>query len=211
VPASESIGATDFHQFFNGKEAAVRSSTADAPSPTFTETDFVFKKFQPVKVDEVITAIYRLSEKQCSYNLIPISLLKVVAANAAPFFVQLFNRSLQTGIVPGSFKAACVTPLIKKSDLDAADVKSYRPISNLSAKQLIDYLKQNNMLPCLQNAYRSGHSTETAVLKVLSDITFAVDSGDLSALALLDLSAAFDTVDHHILLQRLQISFGLSG
>jgi hypothetical protein len=221
VPASESIGATDFHQFFDGKVAAVRSSTADAPSPTFTVTDFVFNKFQPIKVDEVITAIRQLPDKQCFYDPIPTSLLKVVAADVAPFFVQLFNRSLQTGIVPESFKAACVTPLIKKSDLDAADVKSYRPISNLSvsskllerlvAKQLIDYLKQNNMLPSLQSAYRSGHSTETAVLKVLSDILLAVDSGDLSALALLDLSAAFDTVDHHILLKRLQISFGLSG
>jgi hypothetical protein len=72
-------------------------------------------------------------------------------------------------------------PLIKKSDLDAADVKSYRPMSNLSvlsklleriiAKQLIAYLKQNNMLPRLQSAYRSGHSTETAVLKVLSEFS----------------------------------------
>jgi hypothetical protein len=84
-------------------------------------------------------------------------------------------------------------------------------LERLVAKQLIHYLKQNNMLPRLQSAYRSGHSTETAVLKVLSDILLAVHSGDLSVLTLLDLYAAFDTVDHHILLKRLHISFDLSG
>jgi len=57
------------------------------------------------------------------------------------------------------------------------------------------------LLPRLQSAYHVGHSTETAVLKVLSDILLAIDSGDLSALVLLYLSAAFDTVDHNILIQ----------
>jgi len=56
----------------------------------------------------------------------------------------------------------------------------------------------------LQSAYRTHHSTETAVVKVLSDILKALDNGDLTMLTLLDLSAAFDTVDHAILLRRLK-------
>ena len=74
----------------------------------------------------------------------------------------------------------------------------------------MEYLK-NGLLPDLQSAYRSGHSTETAVLKVLSDVLMAVDEGNMAALALLDLSSAFDSVDHDTLLQRLQTSYGFDG
>ena len=69
----------------------------------------------------------------------------------------------------------------------------------------------SGLLPRVQSGYRSNHSIETAVLKVLSDILLAIDAGDLSALVLLDLSAAFDTVDHNILLRRLHSSYGVDG
>jgi len=128
---------------------------------------------------------------------------------------------LSTGVVPTCFKSAYITPLLKEAGLDSEDVKSYRPISNLPvlskllervvARQLVDYLTTSGLLPDLQSAYRANHSTETALLKVLSDILLAVDSGDLAILALLDLSAAFDTVDHETLLRRLEVSYGLGG
>ena len=84
-------------------------------------------------------------------------------------------------------------------------------LERLVARQLTDYLSAERLLPDLQSAYRAYHSTETALLKVLSDILRAVDSGDLAVLTLLDLSAAFDTVDHATLLHRLAASYGLGG
>ena len=106
--------------------------------------------------------------------------------------------------VPSSFKSAYVMPLLTKADMDPADVRSYRPIANLSviskllervvSSQLVKYLKDNDLLPSIQ-------STETAVLKVLADILMALDSSYLAVLMLLDLSTAIDSVDHSTLLR----------
>lgn len=76
--------------------------------------------------------------------------------------------------------------------------------------QLNSYLLQHSLYPSVQSAYRTGYSTETALLKVFSDLVDAIDSGLLSLISFLDFSSAFDTVDHHILLSRLQYSFGIS-
>jgi Reverse transcriptase (RNA-dependent DNA polymerase) len=141
--------------------------------------------------------------------------------NPGAFLVELFNRSLVQGIVTVAFRTAYTTPLLKKPDLDPANAKSDRPISNLSvlskllerlvAQQLPAYLTASKLLPELQSAYRAFHSTETATLKVLADILRAVDGGDLAMLTLLDMSAAFDTVDHATLLTRLRKSYDLGG
>jgi hypothetical protein len=109
-----------------------------------------------------------------------------------------------------------MTPLLKQIDLDSADVKSYRPICNLSvlskllerliARQLRDYLNTEGLMPRLQSVFRAHHTTETAVVKVMSDVLLALDTGDLAMLTLLYLSGAFDTVDHTTLLRRLAVS-----
>jgi hypothetical protein len=135
--------------------------------------------------------------------------------------VELFNRSFGDGVVPENFKSAYITPLLKKPDLDASDPNPCRPISNLSilskllervvARQLNNYLHKSGLMPRLQSAYRRHHSTETTMLNVLSDILQAVDRVNIAALVLLDLSAAFDTVDHATLLRRLDVSYGLRG
>jgi len=162
-----------------------------------------------------------LPNKQCSSDPQPTWLLKANAEILSPFLFQLFNSCLEHGTVPSSFKSGHVTPLLKKADLDAADVKSYRPITNLSvvskllewlvAQQLTTYLTDNGLLLDLHSAYHAHHSTETAVLKVVGDSLLALDSGNLTLLSLLDLSAAFHAVDYDTLLRRLQTSYGLDG
>ena len=84
-------------------------------------------------------------------------------------------------------------------------------IEKLILAQLSRYLAANNLFPDYQSGFRRHHSTETAILRVLSDIYAAIDRDQVSLLALLDVRAAFDTVDHSILLERLSTSYGLSG
>ena len=174
-----------------------------------------------IVLDEVTSLISSLPNKHCRTDPLPTWLLKECTAELAPFIRRLFNASLCSGHVPQSFKSAYITPLLKKAGLDNTDVKSYRPISNLSVvskmlervilRRLLEHLKANGLFPSVQSAYRKCHSTETAMARVLSDILMALDRGDVAALALLDLSAAFDTVDHCILLRRLRESYGISG
>jgi len=189
--------------------------------PAFTRAPpgVSFRQFQSLTTDNVINAVQRLPDKSSAADPIPTSMLKQVADLLAPFITELFNRSLSTGQFPAVFGEAFITPIMKKPGLDATTATSYRPTSNLFVlskllerlvvPQLMEYLSSADLIPPLQSGFRQGHSTETAVLRVLSDIPQAVHRGDVAALVLLDLSAAFDTVDHTILLRRLQLTFGI--
>ena len=84
-------------------------------------------------------------------------------------------------------------------------------IERLVCRLLVAYLNEHNFFPTLQSAYRRFHSTETSVLKLVGDVLLAANRGEVTLLGFLDLSAAFDTVDHKILLNRLHVTFGLRG
>jgi len=118
------------------------------------------------------------------------------------------------------FKTALALPLIKKPNLDRTDPANYRPISNLSTVSKVlerlalvrlrsQLLASSNFNP-LQSAYRAGHSTETALLKILDSCYLAMDNKRLVTLIGLDISAAFDTISHEILLRRLCVEFGVT-
>ena len=114
-----------------------------------------------------------------------------------------------------------ITPFLKNSSLDKNIFKNYRPISNLPflskvlerivAKQLNEHLDATGLHEVRQSAYRANHSTETALLRVYNDALVALDNGNHMLLIMLDLSAAFDTLDHTILLNRLSSRYNIRG
>ena len=133
----------------------------------------------------------------------------------------IINKSLKLGIFPERYKTAHVKPLLKKATLSKNDLKNYRPVSNLSfvskilekivASRLHSHINTNNLTNKHQSAYKQFHSTESALLKVENDILLNMDKGHATAVILLDLSAAFDTIDHSILFDRLLSWYGITG
>ncbi|XP_029938415.1 uncharacterized protein LOC115381268 [Salarias fasciatus] len=163
----------------------------------------------------------RQSETTCLLDPIPTPLFKSLYGFLEEQILNIMNSSLQTGVFPTAFKTAVVKPLLKKSNLDPDVFNNYRPVSNLPFlskvlerlvfNQVNDFLMINNILERHQSGFRVNHSTETALLKILNDIRWNLDNKKLTVMVLLDLSAAFDTVDHHILINRLSHLVGLSG
>ncbi|KAK3735511.1 hypothetical protein RRG08_007130 [Elysia crispata] len=122
---------------------------------------------------------------------------------------------------PPSLKQAYVTPLIKKASLDKEEMKNYRPVSNIPiiskliekivSSRILQHLAFNNLHTNFQSAYKKHHSSESALLRLANDILRYIDNKKSVLLILLDLSAAFDTIDYDILLARAHSRFGIDG
>src|SRR6218665_1529742 len=170
-------------------------------------------RFRACYRDVVCMMVRDATDKYSMNDPMPTWLLKTCIDLLAPYIASLFNMALSSGIVPTNYKNAYVIPRLKKPTFPCGDLASYRPISNLPllskllervvSVQFTEYLSSAGLLPVHQSAYRKFHSTETALLKVVTDLIEAIDAGDHALLGLLDLSAAFDTVDHNVLVERL--------
>ena len=130
----------------------------------------------------------------------------------------IINLSLTEGSFPSHFKYALVPSLLKKPTLNKDSVKNYRPVPSLSflskvlekvvVNQLNSHINSLNTSNQYQSAYRGKfHSTEVALLKIHNDIVASLGAGKVTAMILFDLIAAFDTIDHIILLRRFDERF----
>ena len=150
----------------------------------------------------------------------PTFLVKQCLPQLLPVLTRIVNLSLETETMPPEFKKAVIRPLLKRPSLKR-EVKNYRPVSNLPyvskliervvCAQVTTHMEQNVLNEPLQSAYRAFHSPETALIKVFDSVLSHMDDGNAVFLTLLDLSAAFDTVDHRILLRRLRETVKIDG
>ena len=221
--ASDGDLANKFIDFFDEKITVLRNSL-DSTSDIVAESDAIVHQcalscFMSVTFSDVSELLGKMTIKSCPLDPVPASVLKQCTSVLLPVMTQIVNQSLNLAAFPDCFKLALLNPLLKKPTLDVEVFSNFRPISNLMfmskltekvvASQLINHISSNGLDEILQSAYKQFHSTETALVKVFNDIVLDVDRNRTVILLLLDLSAAFDTVDHTILIERLANRFGL--
>ena len=214
--------ASEFSSFFVEKIEAIKASieSRNAPAMNQDHPPSSLSAWNTVSENEVRRFIMQSPSKHCPLDPLPTWLLKLCLGSLLPSITNIINESLLSGVVPAAFKTALITPLLKKPSLDPCVLANYRPVSNLPflskvlervvLNQLNDYIASNNLQENLQSAYRQYHSTETALVRVHHDILLSMGQQKACLLVLLDLTAAFDTVDHALLLDVLG-NLGVSG
>ena len=169
---------------------------------------------KPVHPNQVLKIISNLkSSKSCGLDNIDTYILKLGKESLTPAITHIVNLSLSYRVFPKKWKSAKVIPLHKKDDV--TNPKNYRPVSLLSVTskileravflQLIEFLEENNLLHPYHHGFRSKHNTSTALLQMYDVWLEALENNEVSAVVMLDMSAAFDVVDHPILLDKLKI------
>ena len=217
--------ANDFAQFFDTKIQHICADLNATSSPPLTvelqsqQTELKFD-FSEVSEETVRKIIMGSPSKTCALDPIPTPLLKKCINVLVPVITEIVNKSLSSGVMPESLKLSHVTPILKKTSLNPNILQNYRPVSQIpflakviercACTQLQYYFETNKLYASTQSAYRSNFSTETALLKVQNDLLRATDEHKETLMVLLDFSAAFDTIDHALFLERLHSRYGLT-
>ena len=207
---------------FNRHFAAVGSRVA-AAAEAARDTDVAYNPrparvcaaaldLHPVTLAELSDAMCRLRpSSSVGTDGVPLHVIKKCFPVIGPHFLHIVNRSIVTQVFPTAWKIARVTPVFKSGD--KSNVNDYRPISILSAfskitekviaMQLMSHLIDNNILSPKQYAYRPHHCTEDAAIDAVEWISQQIDRGHLASVTTIDLSKAFDSVDHGVLISKL--------
>ncbi len=195
------FNSNDFMNFFTDKIDNIRNtitnvgSTASSTSSSFIAPKEKLQCFTTIGQEELNKLITASKPTTCLLDPVPTKLLKELSPVAEEPLLNIINSSLSLGHVPNPFKLGVIKPLIKKPQLE----------------QLCSFLQKNYLCEEFQSGFRPHHSTETALVKITNDLLLASDQGCISLLVLIDLSAAFDTIDHDILIDRLQNYMGIQG
>ena len=211
--------ANDFNEHFTN------IGTASTPSSTSSRVydhdrhggnKFTFTK---ISIDQVVDELKAISQNKGSgLDGLSTKLIKYGTEAIAPILCKIFNMCLKQGSVPDELKVARVTPIYKSGSKD--EFSNYRPISVLPIcskilekivhKQLYKYVTDNNSMYVGQSGFRQQHSTCTALIKTLDKWNIEIDKGNYIGAVFVDLSKAFDMVNHKLLIAKLN-SFGITG
>ena len=165
----------------------------------------------PHKVNKIISSLNNYSA--FGLDQIDTFIIKLIKSEILPAVTHVINLSISRRKFPTAWKKSKVVPLHKKDD--PLNPKNYRPVAIVPImskileivifNQVIEYLNTNNLLHPNHHAYRAQHNTTTALIQMYDGWLQAVESGQLAGVCMLDMSAAFDVLDHELLLQKLSL------
>ena len=211
--------ATKFSSYFKDKISDIHKSLSPPKDIVHLPSVHQMADLAHITPAEVERSLKSSKIKTSALDPLPGTLVKNNIHVVSGPISRIINKSIANATVPSSLKHSVITPIYKKKQLDVNKLSSYRPIAQLPvvakvmerhvANQLQRYMEENDIHVLHQSAYRVNHSTETALLKIHNDISRAISFHRKVDLVSLDLSAAFDILNHDILLGRLR-SIGLS-
>ena len=215
--------ANKFNNFYSNKVQQIRDNIESSNLEKDFRQNFsglTMQSLMPTTVDELRGILKDMGIKTSSQDPLPGSLCKDIIEDLLPYFCDLVNKSMSTGSMEG-IKDCVIIPLLKKSGLDPETLKNYRPVTNevfiskLSEKvvsiRLFEHMSLNKLHSKFQHGYKVFHGCETLLLKLVNDVLIGFDSNSGTILLLIDLSAAFDTVDIAKLLDILEKDIGITG
>ena len=215
--------ANAFNDYFSNVAANIRDKNYFSSTKSFTT--FLNKPnsnsffVSPTSKNEIMSCISSLENNKGSGPFsIPIRILQLLKHDISKPLSQIINLSFSTGIFPSNLKIAKVIPIYKKDS--PLECNNYRPISLLSNidkifekimySRIIKFLENSKCIYSLQFGFRQQHSTNHALINISENIRNALDSGQFACGIFVDLQKAFDTVDHEILLNKLN-HYGIRG
>jgi len=213
--------ADKFADYFIEKIEKIRNDLEkyDKYVPEMTDAP-TLDTFEIVTDEEVDKLLSKCNSKCCELDPIPTKIIKEHKEILIPVLKKIINLSLREGQFIPDWKTSIVRPLLKKIGLALIE-KNYRPVANLSfvsklveragGGQFCGHAESNHMFADYQSAYRPDFSTETVLIKLVNDILLNMNEQKVTVMAAIDLSAAFDTVDHEILISVLSEKFKIKG